>query len=325
MLGQVDTYLYNTITPPPNQLQQFQQLQQVPHRLYTTNADTCTMDTLPNEMLSKVLQYLCYGEMGKCLTLCKRWQTLLEDLLPPTTLVFSSGGLVAEHWGGLMGQYVLLPEKHSNLPAYIQHSTIGKDRPVIFCCDGWWWVSYELGNTEYASLRARDQGLGLPPATDWEYFNLRRMLPGSWVTGDSTLAIGMVIEPVAEIELDNTGEGLMGERAAACTGMYHPMEGCWVRGRPVYKKKGDEGKVLVVLNSWVAKEDVMKDNRARAFMKSRRGTNSPGDPLVGGWLSFREGEWGEVGIKSRNINMQEKEGLKENISTELIYMKFVEI
>jgi len=283
--------------------------------------NSCTMDTLPCEMLRKVMKHLHYREMVRCLSVCKQWQTVLEDLLPPTTMVFSSVGLGAEHWGGLMGQYVLMQEKHFKHPAYIQYSTVGQDKPFLFMFDGWWWVSYELGNTEYASLRAKDQGLGIPPTTGWEYFHLREMLPGRWMTGDSTLtlSIGMVIKPVPEVELDKTGEGLMGDRAAVCTGLYYPMEGCWVRGRPVYKKKGEDGKVLVVLNSWVVKADIIKDNGAYAFMKSRRGTNTPGSPFVGGWLSFREGTWGEVGIRSRNKDMQEENNMRVegNILNEL--------
>ena len=83
------------------------------------------MDTLPNEILRKVMGNLDYCEMGRCMVVSKRWQSVLEDLLPPTTMVFSSTMLGAEHWGGLLGQYHLLPERQSEHPAYRQYSTGG--------------------------------------------------------------------------------------------------------------------------------------------------------------------------------------------------------
>ena len=40
------------------------------------------MDALPNELLDKILAYLTYKEQGRCLTVSRRWNRVIGQLLP---------------------------------------------------------------------------------------------------------------------------------------------------------------------------------------------------------------------------------------------------
>ena len=41
------------------------------------------MDSLPSELVEKILAYLTYPERGRILTISKRWNMIVKGLLPP--------------------------------------------------------------------------------------------------------------------------------------------------------------------------------------------------------------------------------------------------
>ena len=163
-----------------------------------------SMDSLPNEILRKVMMYLTYGEMGQCLVISKRWQSVLEELLPATSLVFSSTGAAAEHWGSLLGLFHLLPDKYLDHPAYVQYSTVGEERLYLFCTGGWWWVGYQLGCSDYASLKVRQTTKQTPPEVGWQYFLLRQCAVISLYLEKPEYIRRFAFSP--EIPAENSGE-----------------------------------------------------------------------------------------------------------------------
>ena len=93
--------------------------------------------------------------------------------------------------------------------------------------DDYWWVSTEVGK-EDGFLRAEvgEEDQLVPPVNGWQFFG------GTKWSSDGTLECSReVSEPCTKIVVELHGKAK--KKQSSCDGVYLPVEGVVVRGRPV--------------------------------------------------------------------------------------------
>ena len=195
------------------------------------------MDLLPTELLERIFSHLSYSEKVDLLPVCRRWKTVLDqDVWRPASLVVSGEGLPRQAQF-LLGQYGLLPGRFRgirNQPergAYRQEDTVNGQQYYLYWKKRRWEFSHVLGASDGRYPGCISDSC-LPPTNGW----LKHCVLEVSVPASLPLACCVTVAVSDEVERLRPG----------CQGNYYLMEGVWSCGRPVYRQRGHQGKVLLV-------------------------------------------------------------------------------
>eukprot|EP00091_Calanus_sinicus_P006937 TRINITY_DN17763_c0_g1_i1.p1 TRINITY_DN17763_c0_g1~~TRINITY_DN17763_c0_g1_i1.p1 ORF type:complete len:218 (-),score=24.83 TRINITY_DN17763_c0_g1_i1:101-754(-) len=99
------------------------------------------MESLPSELVEKILSYLTYCDCGKVLTVCKRWNMIVKGLLPPTVVIISRQREGNEGKGNAAVEKYNLYSSYRGNPVYISNCTrkiwTGNIRSMLRMHESW--------------------------------------------------------------------------------------------------------------------------------------------------------------------------------------------
>ena len=91
----------------------------------------------------------------------------------------------------------------------------------------YWWVNEEVGAEDgFLSAKVGEADQLLPPVKGWEFWD-----GGNWVSDPTLECSGKLSPACSEVTIELTGRAL--DRWPECAGRYQPVEGKFIRGRPV--------------------------------------------------------------------------------------------
>ena len=203
---------------------------------------------------------------------------------PPATLVLSSTAGAAESQGDLLGEYRREGE-WGGRGYWRQRDDVGEERYLHYNKDkdgGSWVEAKELGGRNYLRSLGDSE---LPPETGWEYWGEG----GEWRSERSLAMAYSPLVPCTGVTVAMEGEAARWDDGDL-QGMYRPT-GQWSEGRPVYRgEEGNRGFLMVMEGQtvWSIQSTV---TFTWIWIRSGRGTNSPGDPRAGGSQRFGLTRW----------------------------------
>ena len=235
------------------------------------------------------------------------------------TLVLSSTGRAAEHYGGWLGEYQLiegvssdgrpmyrqrddvanpfnLPTQAKNSETFLYYKANCSDERRNDPTPGWMVGS---GDCKFGLKSSTDTAI--PPVTGWQFWSTTF---GGRKRDDPSLKLESgSLEPCSRVDVAARGEAA--EILQSRLGSYYP-EGRWSQGRPIYRFKGDKEINYLRVAPGAAFWTLMDSPTSRgAYLQGGKGTLSPGDPAAGpnlksgleGWNYYTGKEWEDSGSR----------------------------